>query len=265
MSLNNVKYVQNYNNTGTANSTNNVNKSVNTNPIQIFSGNTQQIDDFNEKSVDTFVKTNKVNPTVQKAIDTKLDSKNLKTYSDIDKAEKTTVNLFSANATAIEKEKAYTDFSNGILKSYDANDDGVVTVEEFAQKETDDGMKAAELTVEEFGGYIPEEVKLAAERSGNVFAQNLDINRNGKIDTEEMNFFNKTADEMDGAKDGQISAPYENALFKSVTGQIVSDKELKAVTQKYFEGQQLTDEEQKIFDKGMQTINKNMQNMSGIK
>lgn len=70
---------------------------------------------------------------------------------------------------------------------------------------------------------------------GNIFAQNLDLNSNGKIDTEEMNFFNKIADASDnaeGVQDGQISAAAENDLFALITGTNVNDEDLKTVTEK---------------------------------
>lgn len=289
------------NNTDIANMVNKVAKANGiSNPDKIYAGKTIQLVDVQEKNEDTFVRTtndestsqggavknvsnpvdskddktqvttqeennnNEVSPTVQKAIEEKLASKDLKSYDDINKAENTTVNLFAQNATDEEKEKAYTDFSNGILKSYDTDGDGKVTVEEFAQKEHADNIKASELTVEKFGGEVDEKKKLASQRLGNIFAQNLDINQNGKIDTEEMNFFNKTADAMDKQQDGQISTAYEKALFSSIIGTNVSNQELQAVTEKYFEGIQLTDEEQKIFDDGMKTINKSMRDMSGI-
>ena len=290
------------NNTDIANMVNKVAKANGiSNPDKIYAGKTIQLVDVQEKNEDTFVRTindestsqggavknvsnpmsskddktqvtakeennnnTEVSPTVQKAIDEKLASKDLKSYEDINKAENTTVNLFAQNATDEEKEKAYTDFSNGILKSYDTDGDGKVTVEEFAQKEYADNIKASELTVEKFGGEVDEKKKLASQRLGNIFAQNLDINQNGKIDTEEMNFFNKTADAMDGQQDGQISTAYEKVLFSSIIGTNVDNKELQAVTEKYFEGIQLTDEEQKIFDEGMKTINKSMRDMSGI-
>ena len=107
---------------------------------------------------------NEISPTVQKAIDEKLTSKDLKSYEDINKAENTTVNLFAQNATDEEKEKAYTDFSNGILKAYDADGDGVTTVDEYAQKEYADNIKASELTVDAFGGEVSEQNKLASQR-----------------------------------------------------------------------------------------------------
>ena len=290
------------NNTDIANMVNKVAKANGiSNPDKIYAGKTIQLVDVQEKNEDTFVRTTndestsqggavknvsnpmsskddktqvtakeennnntEVSPTVQKAIDEKLASKDLKSYEDINKAENTTVNLFAQNATDEEKEKAYTDFSNGILKSYDTDGDGKVTVEEFAQKEYADNIKASELTVEKFGGEVDEKKKLASQRLGNIFAQNLDINQNGKIDTEEMNFFNKTADAMDKQQDGQISTAYEKALFSSIIGTNASNQELQAVTEKYFEGIQLTDEEQKIFDDGMKTINKSMRDMSGV-
>lgn len=290
------------NNTDIANMVNKVAKANGiSNPDKIYAGKTIQLVDVQEKNEDTFVRTTndestsqggavknvsnpmsskddktqvtakeennnntEVSPTVQKAIDEKLTSKDLKSYEDINKAENTTVNLFAQNATDEEKEKAYTDFSNGILKAYDADGDGVTTVDEYAQKEYADNIKASELTVDAFGGEVSEQNKLASQRLGNIFAQNLDINQNGKIDTEEMNFFNKTADAMDGQQDGQISTAYEKVLFSSIIGTNVDNKELQAVTEKYFEGIQLTDEEQKIFDEGMKTINKSMRDMSGI-
>ena len=285
-------------NTDIANMVNKVAKANGiTNPDKIYAGKTIQLVDITDTPEDKFERTTSVDdeypvqqtknkslnneqaqdnedkakgedstvsPTVQKAIDTKLQSKDLNSYEDIDKAEKITVNLFDSNATEAEKEKAYSDFSNGILQSYDADGDGVVTVEEFAQKEYDDGIKAAELTAGAFGGNVSDQINLASQRMGNIFAQNLDINQNGKIDTEEMNFFNKTADAMDGQQDGQISASRESDLFSSIIGTNVDNQELKAVTEKYFEGIQLTDEEQKIFDNGMKTINKSMRDMSGI-
>ena len=161
------------NNTDIANMVNKVAKANGiSNPDKIYAGKTIQLVDVQEKNEDTFVRTTndestsqggavknvsnpmsskddktqvtakeennnntEVSPTVQKAIDEKLASKDLKSYEDINKAENTTVNLFAQNATDEEKEKAYTDFSNGILKSYNADGDGTVTVEEFAQKE----------------------------------------------------------------------------------------------------------------------------------
>ena len=206
-----------------------------------------------------------VSETVQQAINTKNESKNIETYDDIERAENTTVNLFASDATDTEKDKAYTDFSNGILKTYDADNDGTVTVEEFAQKEYDDGLQVYNLTSSEFGGEEADEsAQLSLQRFGNMFAQSLDINQNGKIDTAEMNFFNRMADELDGAKDGQISAVFESAAFNTFIGLDSADLNFSTVTQKYYGGGQLTEEEQKIFDEGMQDINKTMREQSGL-
>ena len=206
-----------------------------------------------------------VSETVQQAINTKIESKNIETYDDIERAENTTVNLFASGATDTEKDKAYTDFSNGILKTYDADNDGTVTVEEFAKKEYDDGLHAYNISSQEFGGGEADESgKLLIQRFGNMFAQSLDINQNGKIDTAEMNFFNRMADELDGAKDGQISAKFESAAFNTFVGLDSADLNFSTVAQKYYGGGQLTEEEQKIFDEGMQDINKTMREQSGL-
>lgn len=206
-----------------------------------------------------------VSETVQQAINTKIESKNIETYDDIERAENTTVNLFASDATDTEKDKAYTDFSNGILKTYDADNDGTVTVEEFAKKEYDDGLHAYNISSQEFGGGEADESgKLLIQRFGNMFAQSLDINQNGKIDTAEMNFFNRMADELDGAKDGQISAKFESAAFNTFIGLDSADLNFSTVAQKYYGGGQLTEEEQKIFDEGMQDINKTMREQSGL-
>lgn len=206
-----------------------------------------------------------VSETVQQAINTKIESKNIETYDDIERAENTTVNLFASGASDAEKEKAYTDFSNGILKTYDADNDGTVTVEEFAKKEYDDGLHAYNISSQEFGGGEADESgKLLIQRFGNMFAQSLDINQNGKIDTAEMNFFNRMADELDGAKDGQISAKFESAAFNTFVGLDSADLNFSTVAQKYYGGGQLTEEEQKIFDEGMQDINKTMREQSGL-
>lgn len=217
---------------------------------------------------------------VTKAVTDKINFNNIRTYDDIKKLEQSSVSIFGANIkTDDQKNGAYTDYSAKLLLDYyDENKDGTVTVEEFAKKEQAGGEKANNLTLDKLnadvvamGGeamQLSEEEKAQystiAQRNANLFAQNLDINGNGKIDANELAFFNKMADGLDGKEDGVIYASMESAMVQSVTGANAANPKYNAVINKYLQGQTLTAEEEATLKEAQQTIRKSMGNASGI-
>lgn len=142
-----------------------------------------------------------------------------------------------------------------MLELYDENKDGQISQEEYTQ-----GLNKAGLTPinnEEFNNTI-------AQRSGNLFAKNLDMNNDGTISKEEMAFFNKNADEIDGKLDGVITNAGESGMFEAVTGANARDKEINRVVNKYLSGETLTAEEQKILEKSTNILRTNMAKAAGI-
>lgn len=217
---------------------------------------------------------------VNQAVANKIDLNNIQTYADIQRLENSSVSIFGTNTIAQGKQnEAYTDYSEKLLlEYYDIDKDGKVTAEEFAQKEQQGSEKANELTLDKIAddtramGAEPVELteeemqqyKAISQRSANLFAQNLDFNGNGQIDAQELAFFNKTADGIDGKEDGVITAAAESAMFQSVTGMNAENKEYNRVINKYLEGQTLTADEQKILEESQQVIRSSMKKASGL-
>ena len=217
---------------------------------------------------------------VNQAVANKIDLNNIQTYADIQRLENSSVSIFGTNTIAQGKQnEAYTDYSEKLLlEYYDIDKDGKVTAEEFAQKEQQGSEKANELTLDKIAddtramGAEPVELteeemqqyKAISQRSANLFAQNLDFNGNGQIDAQELAFFNKTADGIDGKEDGVITAAAESAMFQSVTGMNAENKEYNAVINKYLQGQTLTADEQKILEESQQVIRSSMKKASGL-
>ena len=217
---------------------------------------------------------------VNQAVANKIDLNNIQTYADIQRLENSSVSIFGTNTIAQGKQnEAYTDYSEKLLlEYYDIDKDGKVTAEEFAQKEQQGSEKANELTLDKIAddtramGAEPVELteeemqqyKAISQRSANLFAQNLDFNGNGQIDAQELAFFNKMADGIDGKEDGVITAAAESAMFQSVTGMNAENKEYNAVINKYLEGQTLTADEQKILEESQQVIRSSMKKASGL-
>ncbi len=144
-----------------------------------------------------------------------------------------------------QMEYSYEIYAQEILNSYNRDGDSKVTVKEMGTAEAEHLITNG----------AQEDI---AKRSGNLFAQNMDINGDGIIDIEEFKFFQKTADgmggELDGKMDGKILAGSEAVLFESIQGLIVDDKDLQKVTEKYLAGDNLTKDEQDILNKGSVTI-----------
>ena len=217
---------------------------------------------------------------VNQAVANKIDLNNIQTYADIQRLENSSVSIFGTNTIAQGKQnEAYTDYSEKLLlEYYDIDKDGKVTAEEFAQKEQQGSEKANELTLDKIAddtramGAEPVELteeemqqyKAISQRSANLFAQNLDFNGNGQIDAQELAFFNKMADGIDGKEDGVITAAAESAMFQSVTGMNAENKEYNRVINKYLEGQTLTADEQKILEESQQAIRTSMRKASGL-
>lgn len=246
---------------------------------------------------------------IKKAISDRIANNNIKSYNDLDNLVKSSVSLFGTDVkTDAQKYQAYYDYSEGLLLNYyDINGDGKVTVDEFAQKETEGSMQTMKLQAGKVDestrkmlaedaemlkfydtngdGEISQEEyesgnkklgvtsfesngsdtnKTIAERSGNLFAQNLDFNGNGLIDPEELAFFNQNADGLDGADDGVIKNAGESAMFTAVTGMNAGNPEFNRVVNKYLSGATLTADEQKILKECQQTIRKNMGKAAGI-
>lgn len=212
--------------------------------------------------------------TINSAVAQKISLSNLKSYADIDKLAASSIKIWGDDVrTSDQKQKAYTQYSEKLLlEYYDLNKDGTVTVEEFTQKEQASNETAAKLTqgqlASEYGITSTAEDKARdqriAERTASLFAQNLDFNGNGKIDAEELAFFNENADEIDGAKDGVIKAAGESGMFGAVTGMNASNPEYNRVVNKYLQGETLTAEEQQTLKACQSTIRKNMGKAAGI-
>ncbi len=217
---------------------------------------------------------------VNQAVADKINFNNIQTYSDIQRLESSSVSIFGTNTVADGKQSAaYNDYSEKLLLDYyDINKDGVVTEEEFAQKEQQGNDRVTDLTLDKIAedtramGAEPTEIsdeemqqyKTISQRSANLFAQNLDFNDNGKIDAQELAFFNKIADGLDGKEDGVITAASESKMFESVTGMNAENKEYNRVINKYLLGQTLTPEEQKILEESQQAIRTSMRKASGL-
>ena len=142
-----------------------------------------------------------------------------------------------------------------MLKFYDVNNDGKISHEEYTE-----GLKKAGLAPvnnEELNNTI-------AQRSGNLFAKNLDMNNDGTISKEELAFFNKNADEIDGELDGVITNAGESGMFMDINKKNAKDVEINKVVNKYLTGQTLTADEQKILEKSTNIIRTNMAKAAGI-
>lgn len=258
------------NNTDIANAVNKIAKSNNIkNPNLIFAD--QKLD---LSAMDGFEKTTGVDNPIKKesqqpqtkeyskeittAVETKIKNSDIKSLADVDALASKSVNIFSADTkTEEQKEQAYLDYSEKLLSDYyDINKDGTTTTEEFEQKEFESTKKVNELTVEHFRNDLgaelsEEELKQydnIATRTANLFSKNLDFNGDGKISKEELGFFVKTADGLDGEADGKISGASESAMFGSVTGLNAADEKINAVVNKYLQGQELNAEEEKILE-----------------
>ena len=81
---------------------------------------------------------------------------------------------------------------------------------------------------------------------------------------EELAFFNKNADEIDGELDGVITNAGESGMFGAITGMNAADTEINRVVNKYLSGETLTADEQKILEKSTNIIRTNMAKAAGI-
>lgn len=211
---------------------------------------------------------------ISSAVAQKISLSNLKTYADINKLAASSIKIWGDDVkTDNQKQQAYTQYSEQLLlQYYDLNHDGTVTVDEFTQKEQASNETVAKLTQ----GYLASEYGMTstaddkardqriAARSAALFAQNLDFNGNGKIDAEELAFFNENADELDGAKDGVIENASEATMFGAVTGMNAGNEEYNRVVNKYLQGKTLTAEEKETLKECQATIRKNMGKAAGI-
>lgn len=190
----------------------------------------------------------------------------IKTYDDINNLMTSSVSLWGDKVLTEEQQKqAYTQYSQTMLDEYyDINGDGTVTIEEFAKTEELSSCKAGEIQANALGFSAGELEKTISQRTGNVFAHNLDFNGNGNIDAEELSFFNKEADGVDGAYDGKIKNAGESAMFSAVTGMNASNPEYNRVVNKYFMGETLTPEEQQILKDCQKTVRTNIGKAAGI-
>lgn len=167
------------------------------------------------------------------------------------------VSIFIDKMTAEEKEYAYKKYSESILNNvYDANSDSEVSVNEMGDKEMADMLAA--LKAEGAKDAEGELSKVVAKRNGYLFAQNLDVNNDGKISVDEFSYFLKETDMSDDEKhveqDGVFTKDSESTMFKSVTATNVKDQELKVVAEKYLRGDNLSAEEQKKLNDGSLAI-----------
>lgn len=217
---------------------------------------------------------------VNQAVTDKINFNNIKTYADIERLKNSSVSIFGANTVSEGKQsEAYNDYSAKLLLDYyDIDKDGTVTEEEFAQVEQSDNEKQFEIDNEHFNNVSKAQghesvefrekemnaIKAPAQRSANLFAQNLDFNDNGKIDAEELAFFNQMADKIDGKADGVILQKSETAMFKSVTGANADNEEYNRVVNKYLRGETLTAEEQKTLEESQKAIKAALRKSSGL-
>lgn len=197
---------------------------------------------------------------IDAAVEKKISLHNLKEYEDIDKAHKSQIQIYGDDVkTDAGKKAAYMEYAKKLLsKYYDNDNNDEVTVEEFTQKELVNNETVAELMAKKLSTPLSDKDKVIAERTASLFAQNLDFNGNGKIDAEELAFFNKEADKIDGTQDGVIKASSEAAMYKSVVGQDANDEKLKTVVEKYLQGETLTAEEKQILENGQKTLKSNI-------
>ena len=246
-----------------------------TNPKLLQIGQKIKID-FSKSTVEQKQYSQEVN----QAVTDKINFNNIQTYADIQRLENSSVSIFSTNTISQgQQNEAYIDYSEKLLlEYYDIDKDGKVTAEEFAKKEQQGSEKANELTLDKIADDTramdaePTEIteeemqqyKTISQRSANLFAQNLDFNGNGQIDAQELAFFNKMADGIDGKEDGVITAAAESSMFQSVTGMNAENKEYNAVINKYLQGQTLTADEQKILEESQQAIRTSMRKASGL-
>lgn len=202
----------------------------------------------------------------QKAADERIENSKIETYDDLNNLAASSVNLFSDDTkTEAQMDEAYREYSQRLLDNYyDINKDGTVTVEEFADIERQGAQKAGEIQFNALGFEISEENAVIAQRSGNLFAKNLDMNDDGIISAEELSFFNEQADIIDGAQDGVIKNAAESAMFESVTGMNANNEDINRVVNKYLLGQELSEDEQKILEQSTDIIRKNMGKAAGL-
>lgn len=242
------------------------------NPDRIFTGQiinlgaTDTVDLSSNANNSNGNQTNPINENAANAANQRIANGNIKTYSDLENLAQSSVSLWGTNTlNEQEKKQAYTAFSEELLKKYyDLNNDGTVTVEEFAEKERSSSLKAGEIQANELGYSAGESERTISQRTGNVFAQNLDFNGNGNIDAEELAFFNKEADGIDGKYDGIITNAGESSMFDSVTGINADNEEYNRVVKKYFRGETLTPEEQETLKNCQKTIRTNIGRAAGI-
>ena len=232
--------------------------------------NYEQMNNLTKSSVSIFSKDTKTSEQ-QKQAYIQYSEQLLKEYYDVDGDGKVTTQEFAQVETnhcnkvfEIQKEKIDDDAikeceTNSELKDllnfYDKDNDGKISKEEYKI-----GMAALGTPVDA----NKEIYSIMAQRTGNLFAKNLDMNGDGTISKEELAFFNETADSIDGQKDGVISAASESNMFQSVTGMNVDNKEINAVVNKYLLGETLTAEEQKILDNSSITIRSAMSKAAGF-
>ena len=228
----------------------------------IFVGQKIDIGDTNSTSP---IEKKEYSQEINNAVAQKIALNNVNTEEDFSTLAQSSVSIFGADVnTNEEKNVAYFDYSEKLLLDYyDESKDGIITVEEFAKREQISAESASSYDT----SLSPAEKSLyatIAQRCGNLFAQNLDFNNNGNIDAEELAFFNKFADGLDGDYDGVIKAKSESAMFNSITGLNADNQEYKRVINKYLKGESLTPEEEAVLKESQQVIRRNLSKASGI-
>lgn len=154
-----------------------------------------------------------------------------------------------------ERAKSLATENPDLMELYDKDKDGKISEKEYTE-----GLK----TLDSQRTFNPELIKTLAERKGNLFAKNLDMNSDGIISKEEFAFFNKIADSLDRQEDGVISDAAESGMFQSVTGMNAENKEINRVVNKYLGGQTLTADEQKTLDESTVKIRKALGKAAGL-
>lgn len=170
------------------------------------------------------------------------------------------VSIFDDKMTAEEKQYAYEAYSREMLERYyDSDNDKKITVEEFAKVEMREIQKDKTGDAKTFQEL--EKFKAESERYGFLLAQNLDVNGDGTISVDEMNYFNKKidiTDKGDDHGDGKLTNAATAHIADMVYGVDADDKKVKEVTEKYLKGEDLTEEEQKILNGASTTIRTSM-------
>ncbi len=160
----------------------------------------------------------------------------IQSNEDLKSAKNDSVSIFiDDDMSKAEKDYAFKFYAQTLLKKYyDKDQNGEITVEEFALKEYENNKKLAQTQRD----------NVIAQRSAHFTAEQMDIDGDGKISVDEFTYFRKSADKADGNQDGIIRMLGEFWQIESITGQNAKNATVKAVVEEYLTGENLTEEDQ---------------------